>query len=115
MRRVLAAATLVALLSACAVPIGHFTAMGDPAQAGGREGELVVATGRTCRWWIVGVPLGLPRIEDAVADALAHAGARGVLIDVDLVSFHPVYGLVGPHCYVVSGRAVRFDAGDGTR
>jgi hypothetical protein len=55
------------------------------------------------------VPLGLPRIEDAVADALARAGADGVLVDAELVSRHPVYVLAGRHCYVVTGRAVRAD------
>lgn len=58
-------------------------------------------TGRACRWWVLGVPLGLPRIEDAVADALGSGG--GTLRDADLASVHPVYGPIGRHCYVITG------------
>jgi hypothetical protein len=42
-------------------------------------------------------------MQEAIDDALKNAGASVVLADVDLVSEHPVYGLAGKHCYVVSG------------
>lgn len=94
---------LATTLSACNVPIAHFTAIGDPSREAADDGTTVRVRGESCRWWILGVTLGLPRIEEAVDDALARAGTTGVLRDVDLVSVHPVYGWGGKHCYVVEG------------
>ena len=92
------------LLAGCHVPIGHFTVLGDPAKLV----RVVVTgaprtTGESCRWWVLGITLGVPSMQEAIDDALANAGASGVLADVDLVSDHPIYGLAGEHCYVVSG------------
>jgi hypothetical protein len=92
------------LLAGCHVPIGHFTVLGDP----GRLVPVAPAsptrtTGESCRWWVLGITLGIPSMQEAIDDALANAGAAGVLADVDLVSEHPVYGLAGKHCYIVSG------------
>jgi hypothetical protein len=97
------AIVLVLATSACNVPIAHFTAIGDPAGGAGDASDAAPVRGETCHWWIAGVTFGLPRVEDAVADALARAGTTGVLRDVDLVSVHPVYGPAGRHCYVVTG------------
>jgi hypothetical protein len=89
-------------LSACAVPIARFTAIGDPAGGAADATPAAPVHGESCRWWILGATLGLPSIEEAVADAVAHAGTSGVVRDVELVSFHPVYGPLGRHCYVIS-------------
>jgi hypothetical protein len=55
---------------------------------------------------VLGVPLGLPRIDVALAAALAAADAR-VLRDVVVTSEHPAWGPVGRHCYGVRGVAWR--------
>jgi hypothetical protein len=65
--------------------------------------------GRSCRWWVLGVPLGLPQIDEALAAALAPEGV--VLRDVVLTSDHAMYGVVGTHCYTVRGIAVGLDPG----
>ena len=54
-----AALLLVAVLAGCAVPIGRFTAIGDPAGADDATPSARVH-GETCRWWILGIPLGVP-------------------------------------------------------
>ena len=100
----IAAVLVASLLAGCHVPIGHFTVIGDPAMlVPGATARPVRTTGESCRWWVLGLTLGVPSMQEAIDDALAHAGASGVLADVDLVSEHPVYGLAGKHCYVVSG------------
>jgi len=111
------AAVLVAILAAgCHVPIGHFTVIGDPATlVRGATARPVRTTGESCRWWALGVTLGVPSMQEAIDDALANAGASGVLADADLVSEHPVYGLAGKHCYVVSGLPWTPSPTDGTR
>jgi hypothetical protein len=92
------------LVAACHVPIGHFTVLGDPAKLrGGVPVTTTRTTGTSCRWWVLGITIGVPSMQEAIDDALAQAGAAGVLADADLVSEHPVYGLAGKHCYVVSG------------
>jgi hypothetical protein len=100
----IAVALVALLLAGCHVPIGHFTVLGDPARlVPGAPATRTRTTGESCRWWVLGVTLGVPSMQEAIDDALANAGASGVLADVDLVSEHPVYGLAGKHCYVVSG------------
>jgi len=100
----IAAALAAVLLAGCHVPIGHFTVLGDPAKlVHGAPVTATRTTGSSCRWWILGITLGVPSMQEAIDDALANAGASGVLADVDLVSDHPIYGLAGEHCYVVSG------------
>ena len=111
------AAVLVAiLLAGCHVPIGHFTVIGNPATlVPGASVAPTRTTGESCRWWVLGITLGVPSMQEAIDDALTHAGASGVLADVDLVSEHPVYGLAGKHCYVVSGTPWRPSPVHGTR
>jgi hypothetical protein len=91
--------------SACNVPIAHVDqlvlAPGGPAQA-----AVGPVEGRDCRWWVLGVPLGLPRIDAAVGAALAAAGARE-LREAVVTSEHPTWGPVGQHCYGVRGVAWR--------
>ena len=100
----IAAAFAALLVAGCHVPIGHFTVLGDPATlTPGATSTRTRTTGESCRWWVLGITLGVPSMQEAIDDALANAGASGVLADVDLVSEHPVYGLAGKHCYVVSG------------
>jgi len=98
-------------LSACEVQIAHFTAIGNPVHDAVDVPSSVPIHGETCRWWVLGVTLGLPHIEDAVADALEHAGTNGVVRDVDLVSVHPVYGPAGRHCYLITSTPTATGAG----
>ena len=98
---------LAALLfgAACAVPIGHLDALAvrdtrAPRAAAG------VGEGRDCRWWILGVPLGLPRIDAAADAALAEQDGLE-LRDVAVISAHPAWGPVGQHCYEVRGTVWR--------
>ena len=111
------AALLAAILVAgCHVPIGHFTVLGDPARlVPGAAAAPTRTTGESCRWWVLGITLGVPSMQEAIDDALANAGASGVLADVDLVSEHPIYGLAGKHCYVVSGTPWTSSHVDATR
>jgi hypothetical protein len=92
------------LLAGCSVPIGHFTALALAPTDVPRPatGDAHPGFGRSCRWWILGLTFGLPRIDEALADALAGTGARR-LRHVELTSVHPVYGPLGRHCYTVAG------------
>ena len=61
--------------------------------------------GESCRFWLVGVPFGLPKVDEAIEDALAPV--HGILMrDVVVQSVHPTYGLFGWHCYQVRGEAM---------
>ncbi len=106
MTRRLAGVLLGMTLAGCTVPIGRFSAIGNP-DSGGATGTPTPTHGESCHWWVLGVTLGVPRIEEAVADALANAGATGALRDASLASNHPVYGPLGKHCYTISGTAWR--------
>jgi hypothetical protein len=99
--RVVVAALLA--LAGCRVPIAELAVI-QVATTTGPPVHLGSVTGRSCRWWALGVPLGLPRIEEAVHDALDEHGGT-MLRDVVLRSDHPVYGPVGRHCYTVLGTA----------
>lgn len=105
MRRAVLGLALALLATGCAVPIARLDEIalepGPPATA-----ELAPAEARDCRWWVLGIPLGLPRIDSAVRTALAERGAR-TLRDVEVISEHPAWGLVGQHCYAVRGTAWR--------
>jgi hypothetical protein len=54
---------------------------------------------------VLGVPLGVPRLEEAVAAALGPDGA--VVRDAELRSVHTFRGPVGRHCYEVRGTVLR--------
>jgi len=103
------------VLCACRVPIAHLSAIGElPAGAVAVHASSEQTTGYSCRWWVLGVTFGVPRIEEAVGDALANTEGASVLLDADLVGSHPVYGLIGRHCFEITGtpwRPLR-DAGD---
>jgi hypothetical protein len=94
---------VVAATSACAVDVGALRIAaprpvpGDVTfvSRGRRQGE-------DRRPWVLGVPLGLPQI-----DRDARAPVAGVLMrDVTVYSVHPVYVLVGKHCYRVAGEVL---------
>ena len=100
------AAILAALVgAACAVPIARLDELaaepGPPLSVAAGQAE-----GRDCRWWVLGLPLGLPRIDTALRAALA-ARAAHALRDVEVTSEHPTWGLIGQHCYAVRGTAWR--------
>jgi hypothetical protein len=99
---------LLVACTGCAVEIASWSAATPPgtpaglARDGGSRGRF---TGRSCRWWLLGVPFGLPRIEEAMADALAR-GRGTSLRNLTVISEHPAYGPVGRHCYAVKGDVV---------
>ena len=65
---------------------------------GWREGE-------SCRFWLLGIPFGLPQVDEATENALSPV--HGILMqDVTVLSVHPTYGLFGWHCYRVRGEAL---------
>ena len=98
----------VCVLCACRTPIAHLSAIGEPlAGAVAVHPSSAQTTGYSCRWWVLGVTFGVPRIEEAVADALARSEGASVLLDADLVGSHPVYGLIGRHCYEITGTPLR--------
>jgi uncharacterized protein YceK len=59
-------------------------------------------TGQSCRFWLLGIPFGLPQVDEAMTAALAPV--HGVFMRTATVySEHPVYLLYGWHCYRVVG------------
>ena len=108
----------VCVLCACRTPIAHLSAIGEPpADPVAVHASSEQTTGYSCRWWVLGVSFGVPRIEEAVADALANSAGASVLLDADLVGSHPVYGPIGRHCYEITGTPwhPRRDAGEASQ
>jgi hypothetical protein len=99
---------VIALLTGaagCSVEVASFTivaprlpdaaAIEAASSRGWRNGE-------SCRLWVVGIPEGLPRVEEAIDAAMAPVG--GVFMrDVIVYSNHPIYGFFGLHCYRIRG------------
>jgi hypothetical protein len=99
---------LATIVAGCSVPIASLRAV----SLEGVDAERLAAgrvrgpgQGRSCRWWVLGVPLGLPRVEEALSAAFGERPALGMR-DATLRSEHPVYGLVGEHCYGIAGVVV---------
>lgn len=91
--------------TACVVPIAQLDELAvDPGPA--PSAALGPAEGLHCHWWILSIPLGLPRIDEAAREALARRGGL-VLRDVEVTSEHPTWGPVGQNCYRVRGTAWR--------
>ncbi len=100
--RAAVALAVVVALAGCSVPIARLTAAAREPTVDARLVSHGRWDGSTCRWWILGVPLQLPQIDDAIADALARG--NGVLMkDVDVFSEHTFWLLAGTHCYRVHG------------
>jgi hypothetical protein len=94
-------------LAGCSVPIARFGAVGldNPTRGAAAAPSSGAVIGSSCRWWVLGVPFGLPHVDEAVADALRGSGAT-LLRDAELRSVHPIYGPVGRHCYTITGTPV---------
>ena len=60
--------------------------------------------GRSCRIWLLGVPFGLPQVDEAIRDALRPVHGA-FLRNVTVFSEHPIYVFFGWHCYRVRGEA----------
>ena len=58
--------------------------------------------GHSCRFWLVGLPFGLPKVDEAIDEALAPVGGI-VMRNVTVTSAHSAYVLFGWHCYRVRG------------
>ena len=98
---------VLALAVGCSVPIGTLrVATLEPLAPGTRLVSRGRRVGEECRWWLFGVPFGLPRMQHAMAAAMAPV--HGVAMrDVEIWSVHPFYGpLAGRHCYRVEGEVL---------
>lgn len=95
----------LAMAAGCTVEVAslHLAAVRPPAaellqsaaSAGWREGQ-------SCRLWVLGMPFGLPQVDEAVDNAMSPVG--GVFMrSLTVFSEHPVYVLFGWHCYRVHG------------
>ncbi len=103
MRAALAVLAAGVALAGCDVPIGTLGAVAPrPLPRDVRIVSRGRRVGEECRWWVIGVPLGLPRMEHAMAAAMAPVDGV-VMRDVRVFSVHPVWGPVGRHCYRVEG------------
>ena len=89
----------------CCVPVAHLEVAAPDRFApevlrtatsrGGQQGE-------SCRLWVLGIPSGLPQVDEAMRAALQPV--KGVFMrNVTVFSDHPVYVLFGWHCYRVEG------------
>lgn len=67
----------------------------NAASRGWRDGE-------SCRPWILGIPFGLPQVDEAMRAALQPVHGA-FLRDATVYSVHPTYLLFGWHCYRVHG------------
>ena len=93
--------------AACQVHIATLSAastrrLADVARAATPRG---LHEGRSCRWWFLGVPFGLPQLDEAVAAAVQPVGGT-VLRNLTVSSDHTVYVLFGQHCYTVRGEVL---------
>jgi len=99
-------ALVASLVLGCSVPVASLDiAMPPPVSANVATLPLVPRgwqEGTSCRFWVVGVPFGLPQVDEAIRNAIVPV--QGILMrDVTVDSVHPVYGLFGWHCYRVRG------------
>ena len=62
--------------------------------------------GQVCRWWLLGVPFGLPTLEGAFEAATAPVGGR-LVRDAVVTSDHSVWVVVGQNCYTIKGEVFR--------
>ncbi|HYV56440.1 MAG TPA: hypothetical protein VE911_02790 [Candidatus Nitrosopolaris sp.] len=104
---VLGVLALVVGTAACQVHIATLSAastrrLADVARAATPRG---LHEGRSCRWWFLGVPFGLPQLDEAVAAAVQPVGGT-VLRNLTVSSDHTVYVLFGQHCYTVRGEVL---------
>jgi hypothetical protein len=93
------------MAAACSPRIATLAAAAaDPVDADGLRQATFrrAAAGTSCRWFVLGIPLGLPRIDEAVAGATAGGGGT-FMRNVGVWSVHRFYGLAGRHCYTVRG------------
>jgi hypothetical protein len=100
-------AVVVAALGAagCSVEIARLVAMSAiPAEDAGES--MGRREGQVCRWWVLGVPLGLPTLDGAVNAATTPVGGR-LMRDVTVTSDHSVWVLFGQNCYTVRGEVFR--------
>jgi hypothetical protein len=96
------------LLAGCSIPIASLreVAVEGVSRARLAAGQIRgPAHGRSCRWWVLGLPFGVPEIDEALVAAFAGRPALGMR-DATVSSDHPVYGLVGQHCYSVRGTVI---------
>ncbi len=69
----------------------------SPSSRGWREGV-------SCRIWLLGVPFGLPQVDEAVENALRPVDGA-FLRDATVYSEHSTYVFFGWHCYRATGEA----------
>ena len=100
------AALVASLVLGCSVPVASLD-IAMPRAVTTNVGSWALVSrgwqeGTSCRFWVVGVPFGLPQVDEALRNAIVPV--QGILMrDVTVDSVHPVYGLFGWHCYRVRG------------
>ena len=92
--------------SACSVQIAALTSAATAPDGASAVDPCGRRIGRSCRWQIVGAPLGLPRIDEAMAAAMAPVRGR-LMRDVVLTSDHTFWVFFGQNCYTVEGEVFR--------
>jgi hypothetical protein len=103
--RLAAVGALLLAASGCSVQVAHLTAAA-PAPVAAAPESCGHRVGRSCRWHVVGAPLGLPQIDEAMSAAMAPVGGR-LMRDVVLTSDHSFWVLFGQNCYTVRGEVFR--------
>lgn len=100
-------ASLVTLcaLAGCSVEIARLAAISASDVDDARE-SLGHREGQVCRWWLLGVPFGLPTLEAALEAATAPVGGR-LVRDAVVTSDHSVWVVVGQNCYTIKGEVFR--------
>jgi hypothetical protein len=105
MKRWSAGLVLLGGLYGCAVDVATLQAVA-PSRPSAQSLRTATSRGwrdgESCRLWILGIPFGLPQVDEAITDALAPVQGA-YMRDVTVYSVHPIYVLYGWHCYHVRG------------
>jgi hypothetical protein len=104
--RALVLAVALAGAAGCSVQVAFLTAATTTARDDAAHEPCGRRVGRSCRWQILGAPLGLPQVDEAMDAAMAPAGGR-LMRDVVLTSDHSFWVFFGQNCYIVEGEVFR--------
>ena len=105
MRRWVTAIAALLMASGCSVNVAFLKLAADRTPSAELLDSAVSQgwrEGQSCRIWVLGVPSGLPQIDEAMRAALAPVNGA-FMRDMTVYSEHPVYVLFGWHCYRVRG------------
>jgi hypothetical protein len=99
---------LLVVCAGCSQRLGDLSAMSNrnlntPVAKGQR------AQGEDCAWNILGIPTGVPNLEDATDDAMRTDPQADVLVDV-VIRSSAWWFLIGKQCVTVEGTLARTTA-----